>query len=211
MVIKSYLRFSLDIYGRIRDKKHKGWFSKVFYGSLWLLTERTGIKIIWVGSPKLFTVLFGYQRREPGIKIIWVGSPKKFTVLFGYQQREPGIKIIWVGSPKLFTVLFGYSTDGSGIKIIWVGSQKIIIGSLWLFKEGFGIKITVFGYQELTYWFAAVLAENWCLVSSLISSFTDSWCFFCKILDFFWIFLPRKGDFNKREERAMIFSKEPLT
>ena len=163
MVIKSYLRFSLDIYGRIRDKKHKGWFSKEIYGSLWLSTERTGIKIISIGSP------------------------------------------------KLFTVLFGYSTDGSGIKIIWVCSQKIIKGSLWLFTEGFGIKIIVFGYQELNYWCAAVLAENWFLVSSLISSFTDSWCFFCKILDFFWIFLPKKGDFNQREEGAIIFSKEPLS
>ena len=192
MVIKSYLRFSLDIYGRIRDKKHKGWFSKEIYGSLWLSTERTGIKIIWVGSPKLFTVLFGYLRREPGIKNISVGSQKKFTVIFGYWRREPGIKIIWVGSPKLFTVLFGYSTDGSGIKIIWVCSQKIIKGSLWLFTEGFGIKIIVFGYQELNYWCAAVLAENWFLVSSLISSFTDSWCFFAKSWTFFGFFCQRR-------------------
>ena len=164
MVIKSYLRFSLDIYGRIRDKKHKGWFSKEIYGSLWLSTERTGIKIIWVGSP------------------------------------------------KLFTVLFGYSTDGSGIKIIWVCSQKIINGSLWLFTEGFGIEIIVFGYQELNYWFAAVLAENRFLVSSLISSFTDSWCFFLQNLGLFLdFFLPKKGDFNQREEGAIIFSKEPLS
>ena len=159
MVIKSYLRFSLDIYGRIRDKKHKGWFSKVFYGSLWLLTERTGIKIIWVGSP------------------------------------------------KLFTVLFGYSTDGSGIKIIWVCSQKIINGSLWLFTEGFGIEIIVFGYQELNYWFAAVLAEHRFLVSSLISSFTDSWCFFCKILDFFWIFLPKRVISIKGKKEPWFFKR----
>ena len=35
--------------------------------------------------------------------------------------------------------------------------------------------------------------------------------FFCKILDFFWIFLPKKGDFIEREEGAIIFSKEPLS
>ena len=163
------------------------WFSKVIYSSLWIFTD-------------------GY-----GIKNIRVGSQNKFTVLFGYRQREPGIKVIWVGSPKLFTVLFGYSTDGSGIKIIWVCSQKIINGSLWIFTEGFGIKIIVLGYQELNYWCAAVLPENRCLVSSLISSFTDSWCFFCKILDFFGIFLPKKGDFDQREEGAIIFSKEPLS
>ena len=163
MVLKRNFRFSMVINGENRDKKHKCWFSKEIYGYLWLLTERTGIKIIWVGSP------------------------------------------------KLFTVLFGYSTDGSWIKIIWVCSQKIINGSLWLFTEGFGIKIIVFGYQELNYWCAAVSAENWFSVSSLISSITDSWCFFWKILDFFWIFWPKKGDFDHREEGAIIFSKEPLS
>ena len=117
------------------------------------------------------------------------------------------IKIIWVGSPKLFTVLFGYSTDGSGIKIIWVCSQKIINGSLWLFTEGFGIKIIVFGYQELTYWFAAVLAENWCLVSSLISSFTDSWCFFLQNLGLFLDFFAKKGWFHWKGRRSHNFFK----
>ena len=139
MVLQSYLRFSLDNYRWIRDKKHTCWFSKEIYSFPWILPERSGIKIIWIGSP------------------------------------------------KLFAVIFGYSTDGSGIKIILIG------------------------YQELNYWFSAVLAENRFLVSSLISSFTDSWCFFCKILDFFWIFLPKKGDFNQREEGAIILSKEPLS
>ena len=187
LVLKRNLRLSLVINGENRDKNHMSWFSKVIYGSLWLLTERT-----WDKKHKCWfsKEIYGY---------LWLLT------------ERTGIKIIWVGSPKLFTVLFGYSTDGSGIKIIWVCSQKIINGSLWLFTEGIGIKIIVFGYQELNYWCAAVFAEIRCLVSSLISSFTDSWCFFCKILDFFWIFLPRKGDFNKREERAMIFSKEPLT
>jgi len=145
LVLQSYLRFSLVINGENRDENHMSWFSKVIYGSLWLLTERT--------QDKKHKCWFSKE-------------------IYGY---------LWL------------LTERTGIKIIWVCSQKIINGSLWLFTEGFGIEIIVFGYQELNYWFAAVLAENRFLVSSLISSFMDSWSFFfAKSWTFFGFFCQKR-------------------